>query len=417
MIFEGVYGLDNTAVKTILAQFLNSSYELAGTGAGLQKSRKLAKDFLTTKSVLIPQFHAKLKVCAPALFETTDGSGGRVSRRRRGGVGPPADKDGRAGEGANKEGGVPSVVQAGKPVGAAAAVGAVGAAVTGAAGVPGPDAVEAGEGAVQEQKQEENSTGAAGAAGGAGGAGAGAILPAKTGAYKVTVDDAPVHVRVVDGETDAWVVGRTKEEAMANAVEKFGVDATKAKLTQGVGGAGGGGGTGGAGGVGGKGGWKGTGRSRFSFLAFRHRMVVEMQETESMETVAHTGKGGKAGDAVLKLDGEDYFSHFQLQAPSGRSGSSSSSNQPQRARLLARAPTTSTRAAVYGFRAVGTGDETKPGSCHVVLCILSKAGKDHYSTHPSVVTIDVEQLRLGGSTQDMLSHAVVRDFSSYQTGE
>lgn len=136
-----------------------------------------------------------------------------------------------------------------------------------------------------------------------------------------------------------------------------------------------------------------------------------------METVAHTGKGGKAGDAVLKLDGEDYFSHFQLQAPSGRSGSSSSSNQPQRARLLARAPTTSTRAAVYGFRAVGTGDETKPGSCHVVLCILSKAGKDHYSTHPSVVTIDVEQLRLGGSTQDMLSHAVVRDFSSYQTGE
>ena len=48
-------------------------------------------------------------------------------------------------------------------------------------------------------------------------------------AYKVTVDDASAHA---DGKTDAWVVGRTEEEAMANAVEKFGVDAAKAKLTQ-----------------------------------------------------------------------------------------------------------------------------------------------------------------------------------------
>ena len=343
MIFKNVYELDDDAVTMILSQFLNSSYELAGTGAGLQKSRKLAKDFLTTKSVLIPQFHAKLKVCAPALFETTDGSGGRVSRRRRGGVGPPADKDGRAGEGANKEGGVPSVVQAGKPVGAAAAVGAVGAvgaAVTGAAEVPGPDAVEAGEGAVQEQKQEENSTGAAGAAGGAGGGG-------------------------------------------------------------------------------GMGGWKGTGRSRFSFLAFRHRMVVEMQETESMETVAHMGKGGKAGDASVggELKGKGFVSQYQLQAPSGGSSSSSSSNSksPRRARVLARAP--SLRGGVWGFQAVGTGDEQKPGSHHVVLGILSKVGDDQYSTHPSVVTIDKEKLRGKAATKDKLKHAVVRVFSSYQTGE
>jgi len=143
-------------------------------------------------------------------------------------------------------------------------------------------------------------------------------------------------------------------------------------------------------------------------------MVVERQETESMETVAHTGKGGKAGDAVLQLDGEEFVSQYQLQAPFIHSSSSSSSNQPQRARALARSPTN--RGGVYVFRAVGTGDEKKPGSDHVVVGILSKVGGDHYSTHPSVVTIDKEQLR-SGSTRDMLNHVVVRVFSSNQTGE
>jgi len=171
--------------------------------------------------------------------------------------------------------------------------------------------------------------------------------------------------------------------------------------------------------VGGMGGWKGTGRSRFSFLAFRHRMVVEMQETESMETVAHMGKGGKAGDASVggELKGKGFVSQYQLQAPSGGSSSSSSSNSksPRRARVLARAP--SLRGGVWGFQAVGTGDEQKPGSHHVVLGILSKVGDDQYSTHPSVVTIDKEKLRGKAATKDKLKHAVVRVFSSYQTGE
>ena len=131
------------------------------------------------------------------------------------------------------------------------------------------------------------------------------------------------------------------------------------------------------------------------------------------------GKGGKAGDAIVggELKGKGFVSQYQLQVPSGGSSSSSSSNSksPRRARALARAPTT--RGGVWGFQAVGTGDEQKPGSHHVVLGILSKVGDDQYSTHPSVVTIDKEKLRGKAATKDMLKHAVVRVFSSYQAGE